>query len=125
MKYFLALLLLAGVARGQERFFTREMRLETGVLIGQAAFDGYTTQEMFKKGLHEEDPLARPLVTRGIGGQVAASSLGVLSVLGTSYLLRRGGHPKTARWVMRLTIGLEGANCVRQGFLVWERKNDR
>ena len=102
------------------RFWTPEMKIDAGVLVAESIVDGYTTQKYFQwaaqgRGITvERDPLARPFVTHGIGGQVVACAIGDGAVLGTSYLLYKMRHPKLARWVLRISVTAEGYNAVHQ-----------
>ena len=113
----LAVLLLCGVCSAQS-FWTREMKVETGLLTAEIAYDGDTTQKLMGRGYGEANPLARPMVTHGNAGQAAASAVGLGAVLGTSYLLHRAHHDKLSRWVMRAAVIAEGANDVRQATLM-------
>ncbi len=58
----LAVLLLCGVCSAQS-FWTREMKVETGLLTAEIAYDGYTTQKLMGRGYGEANPLARPMAT--------------------------------------------------------------
>ena len=113
---YLAVLLLCGVCSAQS-FWTREMKVETGLLTAEIAYDGVTTQKLMGRGYGEANPLARPMVTHGNAGQAAASAVGLGAVLGTSYLLHRAHHDKASRWVMRVAVVAEGVNDIRQSTL--------
>ncbi len=113
MKYAMAVLLLAASCMAQN-FWTTERFTVTSVLVAESTYDGYTTQVLTHRGYGEANPLARPLVTRGTAGQVAASALGVGVVLGVQYASHRMGHERVANWVGRIAVAGEGVNCARQ-----------
>lgn len=117
MKRFLMLLITAlPVMAQQPKFWTLETKIEAGVLAGELAIDGVTTQKLNPSA--DLNPFARPLVAHGAAGQAAASAIGFGAVLGTSYLLHKLGHQRASRWVLRLSIAAEGASDVRQVCLV-------
>ena len=60
------------------------------------------------------NPLAAPLVNKGLGGQVAAAVLGPAAVIGSEYLANRLGHPKISKFISRVAPIVEGANVARQ-----------
>ena len=124
MKALLALLLLTAAASAQNfvasssplpdapsqhHFWTLETKVNTGILAGLVATDAFTTQRGLEQGYREANPIMRPFVSRGIGGQAAGSALGFGASLGTVYLLHKTHHHKTERIVMRLMIGVESA----------------
>src|SRR6266446_3429198 len=124
MKALLALLLLTVTAAAQNfvapssplpdapsqhRFWTLETKINTGILAGLVATDAFTTQRGLDQGYREANPIMRPFVTRGIGGQAAGSALGFGAGLGTVYLLHKTHHHKAERIAMRLMVGVEGA----------------
>jgi hypothetical protein len=96
-------------APSQHRFWTLETKINTGILAGLVATDAFTTQRGLDQGYREANPLMRPFVTRGIGGQAAGSALGFGAALGTVYLLHKTHHHKAERIAMRLMVGVEGA----------------
>jgi hypothetical protein len=124
MKALLALLLLTVTAAAQNfvapssplpdapsqhRFWTLETKINTGILAGLVATDAFTTQRGLEQGYREANPIMRPFVTRGIGGQAAGSALGFGVGLGTVYLLHKTHHHKAERIALRLIVGIEGA----------------
>ena len=104
----------------QESFWSTERKAETTGLVAESITDGITTQMwLHSSPYHTElNPLARPLVTRGNAGQVAACALGVGAVLGIEYALHRTGHRKAANWAGRIAVVAEGVNVGRQLKLV-------
>ena len=96
-------------APSQHRFWTVETTVNAGILAGLIATDAYTTQRGLSHGYREANPIMRPFVTRGIGGQAAGSALGFGAGLGTVYLLHRTHHYKAERIAMRMIVGVEGA----------------
>jgi hypothetical protein len=120
MKYgiLIACLLCSPLARGQNKFWTHERVLRTTYLSGESAYDGYTTQYLEARGWHELNPIARPLVDRGWGGQVAACALGVGAVVGLEYAVHRFHHDKIANWIGRVASAGESLNIARQTYEV-------
>src|SRR5512142_704988 len=104
MRVFLAILILAAMVQAQEfisdtgllpnapshqHFWTLETKVDTGILAGLVATDAITTQRGLARGCRETNPIMRPFVTRGVGGQAAGSALGFGAGIGTVYLLHR------------------------------------
>jgi hypothetical protein len=120
--YAVVFLSMGGISYGQG-FWTPETKALTFTLAAESAFDGYTTQRWMadstKTCIHtESDPFARTLVTRGIMGQVAASTLGVAAVLGIEYAAFHSGHRRAAKWIGRVAVMGESVNIVRQADMV-------
>lgn len=83
-----------------------------GLIAGLIAADGITTQHILTADHGwEMNPIVRPLVVRGAGGQAAASVLGAAFSIGGAYLFHRSGHHKLERLMLNATIGVE-AECV-------------
>ena len=91
------------------RFFDRtNLRLHLGVLAAETA-DLITTRQVLRAGGTEQNPLTRPLVRRGLGGQMAATyGLGEGTALLTAYVLHRTGHHRLERIVPIFLITIEG-----------------
>jgi len=118
MKLFFSILLLTVALHAQDftvskfalpsapkpRFWTVEKDIEFGLLAGLVAADGLTTQRGLDEGLREVNPLLRPLVTRGVGGQAVASTMSLGSALGFAYVLHRTHHYKVERVATRLML---------------------
>jgi Domain of unknown function (DUF5658) len=83
-------------------FWTTENKVEIGILAGLVAADAVTTQHGLSQGLREANPLMRPLVTKGAGGQAAASALGFGAGVGVVYVLHRTHHYRAERIAMRV-----------------------
>jgi hypothetical protein len=82
------------------RLFIAESLAQTGDLI--------TTRRIISAGGKETDPLARPFVSAGVGGQVVGSYVvGTGGTMLASYLLHRNGHHRLERWVPLLTTAIE------------------
>jgi Domain of unknown function (DUF5658) len=96
-------------APSQHHFWTVESRVNTGILASLVAVDAITTQRGLSQGYREANPVMRPFVTRGIGGQAVGSALGFGASMGTVYLLHKTHHHKAERIAMRLMVGVEGA----------------
>jgi hypothetical protein len=124
MKFLLSILLLSVAVQAQSfkvnrfalpdapshhPFWTAEKRVDFGILAGLIAADAITTQRGLSQGFHETNPLMRPFVTRGSGGEAAGSALGFGAAVGAVYLLHRSHHYKAERITMRLMVAGEGA----------------
>jgi hypothetical protein len=96
-------------APGHRPFWTVENKVGFGALGALVAADAITTQRGLNRGFREANPLMRPFVTRGAGGEALGSALGFGAGLGTVYLLHRTHHYKAERIAMRLIVGGEGA----------------
>jgi hypothetical protein len=98
-------------------FLDRPARIRFSILAGLIAADSITTQRVLNMaGSREVNPLARPFVTHGAAGQLAASSLGYAFGIGTSYFFHRTGHHKLERIFQDLAIGVEAA-CVTNNLI--------
>jgi hypothetical protein len=118
----LALLVLIGAAQAQQsfvagplaqsptaqKFWSAENKIDFSVLAGQIAVDAITTQRGLANGFRETNPVIRPLVTQGVAGEAAASSLGFGFGVGTAYLLHRTHHYKAERIAVRSMLAIEG-----------------
>jgi hypothetical protein len=101
-------------APSQHKFLDRQNKIAFGTLAGLIAVDSITTQRLTNSGrAREANPIWRPMVRQGWQGQLAASALGYASAVGVSYAIHKTGHHKLERWVNWFTVGLEGANDVR------------
>ena len=85
-------------------FWTTEKKAEVGILAGLVAADAITTQQGLNQGLREANPLMRPFVTRGAGGEAAGSALGFGAGVGVVYLLHRAHHYKAERIATRVMV---------------------
>jgi hypothetical protein len=91
------------------RFFDR-----TNVTLHAANFamitgDMISTRLILDGGGREQNPLARPFVTHGLAGQVAASyAIGAGGTLLGSYWLHRTGHHRLERWTPICVMAVEG-----------------
>jgi hypothetical protein len=89
------------------------------------AGDAITTQRVIYPGgcgnrfvgCRETDPLARPLVSTGWSGQLAASAIGYGAAMGTAYLFHRTGHHRMERISSWTTIGIEGTMTAWNAYL--------
>jgi hypothetical protein len=90
-------------------FWTFENKLNVGVLAGLIAADAITTQRGLNEGMREANPVMRPFVTRGAGGEAVGSALGFGAGVGVVYLLHRTHHYKMERVTMRMIVAGEGA----------------
>ena len=90
-------------------FWTFENKLNVSVLAGLIAADAITTQRGLNEGMREANPVMRPFVTRGAGGEAVGSALGFGAGVGVVYLLHRSHHYKAERVAMRMIVGGEGA----------------
>ena len=90
-------------------FWTFENKLNVGLLAGLIAADAITTQRGLNEGMREANPVMRPFVTRGAGGEAVGSALGFGAGVGVVYLLHRSHHYKVERVTMRMIVAGEGA----------------
>jgi len=68
-----------------------------------------TTRAIIDRGGVETNPLARPFVQRGIGGQVVASyAIGTGGTLLASYWMHRTGHHRIERFLPIAVSAVEG-----------------
>jgi hypothetical protein len=123
MKYLLSILLLSVAMQAQNltvnrfalpdapsqqhSFWTVENKVNVSILAGLVAADAITTQRGLNQGLRETNPLMRPFVTRGAGGEAVGSALGFGAGVGVVYLLHRSHHYKAERITMRLIVAGE------------------
>jgi hypothetical protein len=109
----------AGSENASHKFLDHGNKIRMGILAGLIAADGVSTQEILNSSGHwrEMNPLARPFVSHGAPGQLAASVLGYGFSLGTSYLLHRTGHHKLEKLMLDASIGVE-AETVSSN-LIW------
>lgn len=114
----LACILLTSTLCGAQDFWTKERKAVTTGIVAESIVDDYTTQVLLNRGGVELNPLARPMVTHGTAGQVAACAVGVGAVVGVQYLAHRTGHPKAANWIGRIVLVAEGVNVGRQIYLL-------
>ena len=118
------LLLLIGAAQAQQnflatsplpndpsthKFWSREDKIDFSILTGQITVGSViTTQHGLSQGFTESNPIMRPLVTRGVAGEAAASALGLGFGVGTAYLLHLTHHYKAERIATRTMVAVEG-----------------
>jgi Domain of unknown function (DUF5658) len=117
------ILLLVGAAQAQQnflaasplpnapsapRFWSLENKVDFSILAGQITLDAITTQRGLSEGMRETNPILRPLVTRGVAGEAAASGIGFGFALGTAYLLHTTHHYKAERIATRTMLAVEG-----------------
>ena len=94
----------AGIDAYQHRFFDRRnFALLTFAMAGMMA-DAVTTQHTLAHGYQEKDPLARPFVNQGWGGQMAIGGI----MAGIDLLAEFGLHKLHAHRIERLVPLLQG-----------------
>lgn len=124
----IAVLLLAASATAQESFWKANRVLIAADVAAKAA-DAYYTHSMldgvtlhngigpngayitwYRHG-YEDNPIARPFVTRGTAGQVGFFSAALAGDVLSAYLLHKHGHTKLEKIVLTFGIGysVEGA----------------
>ncbi len=92
-----------------QTFWNLERKVLTGGLVAESIIDGVQTQRLLNIGRSETNPLAKPFVTHGVKGQVAACAIGLGASVGTQYLMHRLHHERIAKWVGRMALVAEGA----------------
>jgi len=95
-------------APNPQKFWSKENRIDFSIFAGQITVDAITTQQGLNNGFREANPVMRPLVTRGVAGEAAASALGFGFGIGTTYLLHRTHHYKAERIAARTMLAVEG-----------------
>jgi hypothetical protein len=95
-------------APSARKFWTLENKINFSIFAGELAADAITTQRGLNRGMREANPLARPFVTHGAGGQAAASAIGFGLGVGTAYFLHRTHHYKAERIAVRIMLAAEG-----------------
>jgi hypothetical protein len=88
-------------------FWTHQAKADYALLAGFEAVDATATLYLLSCGGREVNPIVRPLVTRGAGGQAAVDAIGFGAVLGISYALHRAGHPRAAVIARRISVAVE------------------
>ena len=94
-------------APNPQKFWSKENRIDFSIFAGQITVDAITTQQGLNNGFREANPVMRPLVTRGVAGEAAASALGFGFGVGTTYLLHRTHHYKAERLAARTMLAVE------------------
>ena len=94
-------------APNPQKFWSKENKIDFSIFAGQIAVDAITTQQGLNNGFREANPVMRPLVTRGVAGEAAASALGFGFGVGTTYLLHRTHHYKAERIAARTMLAVE------------------
>jgi len=96
-------------APSQRPFWTVENKVGFSAFGMLVAADAITTQRGLNQGLREANPLMRPFVTRGAGGEAFGSALGFGVGVGAVYVLHQTHHYKAERIAMRLMVAGESA----------------
>jgi len=95
-------------APSTRKFWTLENKVNFAIFAAELTADAITTQRGLNHGMREANPLARPFVTHGAGGQAAASAIGLGMAVGTAYWLHRTHHYKAERIAVRIMLATEG-----------------
>ena len=90
-------------------FWSVENKVGFVALGSLVAADAITTQRGLNQGYRETNPVMRPFVTRGAGGEAVGSALGFGAGVGAVYLLHHTHHYKAERIAMRLIVAGESA----------------
>jgi hypothetical protein len=108
-----------GSANASHTFLDHGNKIRMGILAGLIAADGISTQEILNSGgrWREMNPLARPFVSHGAPGQLAASVIGYGLSIGTQYLLHKTGHHKLEKMMLDASIGVEAGTVSSN--LIW------
>lgn len=91
-----------------------EAKIEFVAFAAEVAADGVSTRLLYTRGCGENDPIARPFVRAGVGGQVAASFLGFAAIGRAWAILCHTHHERMAQWMLRTALAGEGINDARQ-----------
>lgn len=91
-----------------------EAKIEFAAFATEVAADSVTTRILSERGLIELDPVARPFVHAGAGGQVGAGLLSIVAFGGAWAILHHTHHDRVAKWMLRVVVAGEGANVGRQ-----------
>ena len=95
------------------KFFNTHNVVSMSVLTALVAVDGVTTQHLIQDyKFREMNPIARPLVTRGSAGQVAACTMGLGVAVSAAYLFHKRGQHRLEKWTLRLFIAGESAAVI-------------
>lgn len=123
MKFLLSIILFSGLMQAQNftanstslpnepsqrPFWTVENKINVSILASLVAADAITTQRGLNEGLREANPIMRPFVTRGAGGQAFGSALGFGAGVGVVYAFHRSHHYKAERVAMRMMTAVQG-----------------
>jgi hypothetical protein len=81
-----------------------ETKIEMGAFGAELVYDAYSSRILRTRDFRERNPLGYKI---GIPVDGAA-------VIGASWLLHRTHHDKLNRWLLRLSVGAEGANDIHQ-----------
>jgi hypothetical protein len=82
--------------------------------------DGATTQRALRRypgSAYEADPLARPFVSHGWPGEIAAGALVLTADVGVRYLLHRTGHHRLERWPPVVVAAVCAASAFHNAWL--------
>lgn len=96
-------------APGSRPFWRVENKVGFVALGSLIVADAITTQRGLNQGYREANPVMRPFVRRGAGGEALGSTLGFGAGVGAVYLLHQMHHYKEERIVMRLIVAGESA----------------
>jgi hypothetical protein len=94
-------------ARFHAKFLDKTNIVLLGATTGLIVWDSVQTRQIQAHHGGESNPLARPFVTRGWGGQMAGSVISLTSCIALSYLFHRTRHHKLERAVPMVLIGTE------------------
>jgi hypothetical protein len=90
------------------RFFDNTNLLLIGAsLLGQSA-DQITTRRFLSHGGQEQDPLSRPFVDQGWGGQVGIAAIENTAQIFVMYRLHKMGHHRIERILLLVTAFAHG-----------------
>jgi Domain of unknown function (DUF5658) len=95
-------------APNPQKFWSTENKVDFSIFAGQITVDAITTQQGLNNGFREANPIMRPLVTKGVAGEAAASAIGFGFGVGTAYLLHKTHHYKAERIAVRTMLAVEG-----------------
>lgn len=92
----------------QDKFWSKARIGLTVLHTSTTGFDLWTTRRGLKIGLHEANPILRPLVDRGAIGQIGVVGFSLGIDLGVSYLIHRitkkDSSWRMLKWEMPLSL---------------------
>ena|SRR5947209_18216995 len=106
-------LLLTVQGYAQDRFWNTETTLTVAAITAATGVDAYTTNRGFEN--YHEWHEANPLIPRARAGRVGYFAGTYVVPVAGAWLLYRAGHPRLAKWVLRVHLGVETQAAIYTG----------